>query len=279
MPEGHYTNIRCRNCGCHYVDSDVTESYLDELMASPVQENEGRTTYADTEDKDKIRDAELAENWQMITRVRAPRQGDLLLDYGSAWGGFGNAAKQSGVKPSGIELQAAGAQHSRRRWGPGSIVHEGTIETAPWKEDSFDYVTSFETLEHVADPIRILSYMRRLVRRDGVVAITVPSAHYFEFKYWLYRKSPLSSWAMKHAPGNMPSSRVLCHNHIITPSLKSVRLMMQKAGLSVVHAEPYCSGLTGGQVGRLLRASSKIVWPLSLRRVVFAPSIFAVAVK
>src|ERR1700704_67477 len=101
MPEGHSTNIRCRNCGSHYVDSDVTESYLDELQASHIPENEGRTTYEATQDRDKIRKAELAENWEMISKVRKPRPGDKLLDYGSAWGAFGNVAKQSGVKPNG----------------------------------------------------------------------------------------------------------------------------------------------------------------------------------
>ena len=101
MPEGCYTNIRCRNCGSHYVDSEVTEDYLDELQATHIPQNENRTTYAPTEDRDEVRTAELAENWQMITKVRAPRQGERLLDYGSAWGAFGNVARQSGVVPNG----------------------------------------------------------------------------------------------------------------------------------------------------------------------------------
>src|SRR5207253_968582 len=97
MPEGHYTNVRCRNCGSHYVDSDVTEEYLNELQATHIPENENRTTYEATYDRDKIRTAELTENWQMITRIRKPRPGERLLDYGSAWGAFGNVVKGSGV--------------------------------------------------------------------------------------------------------------------------------------------------------------------------------------
>lgn len=278
MPEGHYTNIRCRHCGGHYVDSDVTEAYLDEVQATPIPEHVGRTTYEDNAVRDALRTAELAENWAMIRRVRPPAPGDRLVDYGSAWGAFGSVARRDGVVPNGIELQAAGAAHARAQWGPASAVHEGPIETAPWPDGWFHYATSFETLEHVFDPIRILSHMRRLVREDGVVAISVPSAHYFAFKFWLYRQSPLAGFMFRRFPGHM-TWRVLCHNHITTPSPTSVRLMMEQAGLRVVRLEPYCSGLSGGWVGRALRVAGQAIWWLSFKRIVFAPSIFAVAVR
>jgi len=260
------------------VDSDVTEDYLDELQSTHIPENENRTTYENTEARDKIRTAELAENWEMITRIREPRSGERLLDYGSAWGAFGNVAKQSGVIPNGVELQETGAAFSQRLWGERSTVHRGPIETAPFSDNTFEYVTSFETLEHVFDPIRILAKMKRLVKEDGVVAISVPSAHYFAFKYWFYRKQPLSEWMRRKFPGNM-DGRVLCHNHLITPSLISAKLMMKKAGLRVVHAAPYCSGLSGGLAGKILRTTGKVLWVLSFKQIVFAPSIFLVAVK
>lgn len=279
MPEGHYTNIRCRNCGSHYIDSDVTEEYLDELQASQIPENIGRTTYHKSQDRDKIRTAELAEHWEMISKVRTPRPGERLLDYGSSWGAFGNVTKQSGVIPNGIELQPEGADYSLKLWGEGSTVHRGPIETAPFSDASFDYVTSFETLEHVFDPIRILGSMTRLVKKDGVVAISVPSAQYFEFKYWLYRQQPFGAWMMRKAPGNIEAGRVLCHNHITTPSLRSAKLMMEKAGLRVVHTAPYCSGLNGGRLGQILRLAGNVVWGMSFKRIVFAPSIFLVAVR
>lgn len=261
------------------MDSDVTEAYLDELQGTHIPENENRTTYEKTEDRDKIRTAELAENWEMIIRIRKPRPGEKLLDYGSAWGALGNIAKQSGVVPNGVELQGAGAAFSRTLWGERSTVHQGPIETAPFNDSTFEFVTSFETLEHVFDPVRILTKMKHLVKEDGVVAISVPSAHYCTFKYWFYCKQPLAKWMRRKLPGNMDGSRVLCHNHMITPSLKSARLMMKKAGLKVIYAAPYCSGLSGGSAGKILRIAGKVLWIFSFKQIVFAPSIFLVAIK
>jgi 2-polyprenyl-3-methyl-5-hydroxy-6-metoxy-1,4-benzoquinol methylase len=218
----------------------------------------------------------MAQNWNMITRVRPAHPGDELLDFGSAWGAFGAAAMRDQVIPNGIELQPEGAAHSRMIWPKQSTVHEGAIETAPFKDGRFQFVTSFETLEHVADPIRIMKHMARLTALDGVVAVSMPSADYFAFKYWLYRVQPLSGWLRRRFPGNMQQDRVLIHNHLITPTVKSATLMMELAGLEVIHAGIYCSGLSGGRLGKALKVVGQVLWPLSGRRIAFAPSVFVV---
>ena len=276
MPEGHYTTIRCRRCGTDYVDSDVTEEYLDALQAAPRPDKVGVTTYEATDDLDAVRSAELAENWDMINRIRPAKPGDELLDFGSAWGAFGAAAMRDQVIPNGIELQPEGAAHSRKTWDRRSTIHEGPIETAPFENGRFQFVTSFETLEHVADPIRIMRHMARLTAPDGVVAVSMPSADYFAFKYWLYRGHPLSGWLRRRFPGNMQQGRVLIHNHLITPTVKSATMMMEQAGLEVIHAGIYCSGLSGGRLGKILKLVGKLLWPLSGHRIAFAPSVFVV---
>ena len=279
MPEGHYTIIRCRVCCDLYVDSDVTEAYLDNLQGSVRPEFEKRTTYEAAEDMEKIRTLELAENWEMIKRIRRPSPNDKLLDYGSAWGAFGNIAKEAGVIPNGIELQAAGATHSLGIWGGESVIHQGPIETAPFGENTFEYVTSFETLEHVYDPIRILSNMKRLVKEGGVIAISVPLADYFSFKYWLYRKQPFNAWMRRKYPGNTQEGRVLIHNHLNTFSVGSARLVMEKAGLRVIYISPWGAGLRGGRLGKVLRLVGNILWIVSFKTIAFAPSIFVVGNK
>jgi 2-polyprenyl-3-methyl-5-hydroxy-6-metoxy-1,4-benzoquinol methylase len=280
MPEGHYTELGCRVCGTRYVDSGVTEQYLDELQAMELPECVGKVTYEETAEGDRIRTAELAENWLAVASARPPQPGDKLLDYGSAWGALGTvAAKTSGVIPNGIELQPAAVAHSRTTWGATSVVYQGPIETAPFRDGEFEYVTSFETLEHVFDPIKVLKHLCRLTSDDGVVAVSMPSADYFAFRYWLYRKSPIAGYMRRKYPGNMEEGRVLVHNHLITPSMKSVKLMMKKAGLKLVHLSPYCSGLSGGRLGKGLKLAGKVLWVASFGRVAFAPSVFAIAVK
>ena len=44
----------------------------------------------------------------------------------------------------------------------------------PFKEASFDYITSFEVLEHVKDPNKVVSEINRVLKDSGTCAISVP---------------------------------------------------------------------------------------------------------
>jgi ubiquinone/menaquinone biosynthesis C-methylase UbiE len=62
--------------------------------------------------------------------------------------------------------------------------HRGLAEELPFADDSFDYVTSFQTLEHVQDPERAVAEMVRVTRPGGAIHIMCPDyrstfeAHY-----------------------------------------------------------------------------------------------------
>ena len=74
----------------------------------------------------------------------------------------------------------------------------------------------------------------------------------------------------------MQEGRVLIHNHLNTFSVGSTRLMLEKAGLSVIFISPRVAGLRGGRLGKVLRLFGKILWIVSCKRIAFAPSIFVV---
>jgi len=44
----------------------------------------------------------------------------------------------------------------------------------PFADESFDAVFSFSVLEHVKDPARVVSEMKRVVKRGGVIQISAP---------------------------------------------------------------------------------------------------------
>lgn len=274
MPEGHYTLIRCRRCGNLYVDSDVTEEYLDSLMAEDVPEMKTKTIYGMNQEYELVRNEELKLNWAMIKKMRNPKIGEHLLDLGSAWGAFGSIVQQDGIIPNGIELQPEAVMSSLKLWGEGK-VHDGPIYNAPFSKGEFQYITSFETLEHLFDPIKTLKELKRLLSEDGVLAISVPSADYFIFKYWLYRKQPFSAWMREHMPGNMEGGRALVHNHINTFSVKSAKVMMEKAGLKTIYVSSI--GWRGGRIGKICRSIGSLLWICSRYNIAFAPSIFIVA--
>ena len=44
----------------------------------------------------------------------------------------------------------------------------------PFKDESFDVVVCAETLEHVLDPVRVMREVYRVLRRQGILLMTVP---------------------------------------------------------------------------------------------------------
>ena len=72
-------------------------------------------------------------------------------------------------------------------------MHQGPLSTATYPIRHFQYITAFETLEHILDPIGALKQFHSWAADDALVAFTVPASDYFHFKYWLLRSSPLSS--------------------------------------------------------------------------------------
>ncbi len=104
-------------------------------------------------------------------RSRLPA-GLTLLDIGSHAGRFLRLACRRGWNAEGLELNpktAAYASHAS-----GAVVHQGNIHTfTPTR--CYDAVTLTDVLEHVPQPLAVLTRVRSLVCPGGWVAVKVPN--------------------------------------------------------------------------------------------------------
>lgn len=114
-----------------------------------------------------------------------------LLDLAAGCGQFVFHALKNdydcyGVEPEDWKLEfirdKAEASSLPEGW-QGRIV-KGFGEKLPYKDNSFDCVTSFQTLEHVQDPHKVLSEMVRVTKKGGGIHLCCPDyrgtfeAHY-----------------------------------------------------------------------------------------------------
>lgn len=102
------------------------------------------------------------------------REGASLLDIGCDTGSLLCTAREAfGMKVTGLEINARAAEVARTRHGLDVVV--GPIETARLMPESFDYVTMIDLIEHVADPLALLTSARRLLRPGGRLYIMTPN--------------------------------------------------------------------------------------------------------
>jgi SAM-dependent methyltransferase len=103
-------------------------------------------------------------------RVRStPR---TLLDVGCHAGRFLRLAGQAGWRAEGTEINERTATHAAA--STGVPIHRLTAERLGELRRQFNAVTLTDVLEHIPQPVTLLSTIRRVVADDGWVAVKVP---------------------------------------------------------------------------------------------------------
>lgn len=66
---------------------------------------------------------------------------------------------------------------NRKRYGdqPNLSFEVGDVCQLQFPEESFDLYTSFETIEHVAEPLALLHEAKRVLRPDGILLLSTPN--------------------------------------------------------------------------------------------------------
>ena len=79
-----------------------------------------------------------------------------------------------GWQASAVEPSANATQYFRRIL-PQLRIHEGPFDTAPFRDERFDFVAISGVLEHVSDPVGFLSDVRRCVAPGGCAYVGLPN--------------------------------------------------------------------------------------------------------
>lgn len=97
------------------------------------------------------------------------------MDCGSGHGDLVTAAARRGFIATGLEISEAAVVLAQRRHPASSFVCH-SLEDVPWpiEQQGFDIVSSFEVIEHLIRPRRLLQGAFDALRSGGYVAITTP---------------------------------------------------------------------------------------------------------
>jgi SAM-dependent methyltransferase len=96
-----------------------------------------------------------------------------LLDIGAHAGRFMHLARSAGWTPEGIELNPRTAAFAAVRTG--LPVHSVNVDRLPLAAANYGAITLIDVLEHVPDPLTLLSRVEAALEAGGWVAVKVPS--------------------------------------------------------------------------------------------------------
>ena len=218
--EGHAV-IDCRTCGFAHLDPLPTASALRDIY---------RTHYYASVKPDYLA-AERAQQgyWALehddkldafaALRGRPPGR---LLDVGCSGGFFLAHAARRGWDGLGIEPSEQAAAHAR---GMGVEVVEQFLDDLHWGDlGTFDAIHMKLVLEHLADPVGVLSAARACLKPGGILCVQVPN----DF-------NPLQA-AVRTTLGT-PPWWVAPPYHVNYFSFASLRRLFTRLGLGVVRED------------------------------------------
>ena len=204
---------RCTGCGLVFLDpqprDEVEQRYRESYdLAAHFGAREQRKTVLFT---------------RRLARLPTPSTGqDRLCDVGCADGQFLELARRAGWQVCGVDLNPPAVERVRAR---GIQVFEGlfeTMEDLPW--GSFDLVTSWDALEHTAQPRAFAERLARLLAPGGWLALTTLNRRSLAFRVFGTR------WSM------------VVPDHFTYWDRRSLRSLFAPHGLTVVREETFGLG-------------------------------------
>ena len=165
--------LKCKNCGLVFLESGKTEKEI-ELFYEKSYRKVDTLPRKSAEEmfNDPVTRQDCKDRAEWIRKRYGNIEGKRILEIGSSSGYFLDTLASSGAEVLGVELTADYADYAKSL---GFTVYTRPVEELDFKNE-FDLVVSFHTLEHVFDPIAVLSAVRTALKeRSGVFMGEVPN--------------------------------------------------------------------------------------------------------
>jgi 2-polyprenyl-3-methyl-5-hydroxy-6-metoxy-1,4-benzoquinol methylase len=160
------------------------------------------------------------QHMEMLRKFRTHTEGLRVLDIGCSSGIFLDEARAAGMLPYGAELSPETARFARDHFG--LDVHHGDWRDGGYAEASFDFITLFDVIEHLPDPLGELRAIRRLLKPGGLLLQSTPDIDGLFPRLSLKLANRLDHWPHPEPP-----------HHLFQFSQATLAAMVHKAGFAV----------------------------------------------
>ena len=179
----------------------------------------------------------LARRWRLLTAIRPA--GGKLLDVGCGAGDFLISAPDSpGWEGVGMEPSPEAVRYAREVRG--LDVRQGRLPCPDLPDRTFDVITLWHVLEHVPDPDAVLTDIRRLLKPEGVLILSVPVSDSWEAGWFG------SDWVGYDVP-----------RHLVTFTRASLKQLLQGKGFRVEEQFGVVQGLASLRLSLGIRLKRK----------------------
>lgn len=176
-----------------------------------------------------------------------------ILDLGSGAGANMQMLSEFGHQPLGLTLSASEAKLCAGNGFP-TVIADASANYLPFVDESFEAVLCCHVLEHLADPVRVLDSIRRLLKPEGAVYLALPNVLYYKQR-----------WEFMTGRFRYTDTGIMDRTHLRFFDIASARGLLGEAGFKIAQEK-----VEGGVPTLGLRSSAPDFWrkidDLGLRR-------------
>lgn len=159
------TIFRCKQCQVQFMNPVYSDDYLTQYYAD---------YYTGGISPDKVLKGQERTNkikFHAIEKfIKTPGR---LLDFGCGNGNFIHSALKKGWKVTGYDVDCEAMQRVAKRFAVN--VGCGNLENNDWQKEEFDFIHAHHVVEHLKNPVEVLSYLNSVLKRGGYFYAGVPN--------------------------------------------------------------------------------------------------------
>ena len=159
--------VNCDNCGLKYLNPRPSKSGLAHYYPKEYEPYATKGTGSFNWHGRRMRHLQL----NFVERFR-PARGNLL-DVGSATGNFLTVARDRGWSVHGIEISEEAASIAKVNYNLETLV--GAVEDVLQDNEIYDVITMWDVLEHLRDPMGVLSKCHQALKPGGFIIMSIPN--------------------------------------------------------------------------------------------------------
>lgn len=223
-----YRLVRCRACKLAFIANPPDAGSIAALYTAAADYH---GALLDPGSADFARMRRIAgQHVAMLTRSTGPARGLRLLDIGCSSGLFLDQARKAGFDVHGAELSPESSAFARAHFA--LPVHSGDWRDGGFADGSFDVVTLFDVIEHLADPLAELRAVARLLKPGGLLLQSTPDIDGLLPRLSFLVANRIGYWPHPEPPW-----------HLFQFSASTLGMMTRKAGYQVTRADRTMIGL------------------------------------
>lgn len=120
----------------------------------------------------------------LFMNMLKPKKGDKILDVGCGLGYFTNMMCEQGAECIGIDIDDLCLQYCNKNMLGDYVNVDLTKPPYPFPSNYFDKAICSEVLEHIKNNKVILRELRRIIKPDGILVVSVPCTEGIFKTFW-----------------------------------------------------------------------------------------------